>query len=275
MSIDDIRKIKHYDLIQKMCLMDDEFMEVFFAGHNECVELVIRVILGRDDLIVKKSEIQKTVKGMRRSVRLDIFAVDTEGKRYNIEFQRLNSGAVPKRARFNASMIDVASLKKGDDFSKLPEVYVIFVTENDVLNEGRPLYTIDRVITESGNKFGDGSHIVYVNCEHKDSDTALGRLVHDFLCCESGKEFYYETLGDRTSYLKGEQEEVRDVSLLVDEYAKGLAEEAAAKATKEQQKISAIRMLELGKLALSEIAECSGLSLSTVRRMAKKLETAQ
>ena len=275
MSIDDIRKIKHYDLIQKMCLMDDEFMEVFFAGHNECVELVIRVILGRDDLIVKKSEIQKTVKGMRRSVRLDIFAVDTEGKRYNIEFQRLNSGAVPKRARFNASMIDVASLKKGDDFSKLPEVYVIFVTENDVLNEGRPLYTIDRAITESGNKFGDGSHIVYVNCEHKDSDTALGRLVHDFLCSESGKEFYYETLGDRTSYLKGEQEEVRDVSLLVDEYAKGLAEEAAAKATKEQQKISAIRMLELGKLALSEIAECSGLSLSTVRRMAKKLETAQ
>ena len=275
MSIDDIRKIKHYDLIQKMCLMDDEFMEVFFAGHNECVELVIRVILGRDDLIVKKSEIQKTVKGMRRSVRLDIFAVDTEGKRYNIEFQRLNSGAVPKRARFNASMIDVASLKKGDDFSKLPEVYVIFVTENDVLNEGRPLYTIDRAITESGNKFGDGSHIVYVNCEHKDSETALGRLVHDFLCCESGKEFYYGTLGDRASYLKGEQEEVRDVSLLVDEYAKGLAEEAAAKATKEQQKISAIRMLELGKLALSEIAECSGLSLSTVRRMAKKLETAQ
>lgn len=275
MSSDDIRKIKHYDLIQKMCLMDDEFMEVFFAGHNECVELVIRVILGRDDLIVKKSAIQKTIKGMRRSVRLDIFAVDTEGKRYNIEFQRLNSGAVPKRARFNASMIDVASLKKGDDFSKLPEVYVIFVTENDVLNEGRPLYTIERVIAESGKKFGDGSHIVYVNCEHKDSETALGRLVHDFLCCESGKEFYYGTLGDRTSYLKGEQEEVRDVSLLVDEYAKGLAEEAAAKATKEQQKISAIRMLELGKLALSEIAECSGLSLSTVRRMAKKLETAQ
>ncbi len=208
-------------------------------------------------------------------MRLDIFAVDTEGKRYNIEFQRLNSGAVPKRARFNASIIDVSSLKKGDDFSQLPEVYVIFVTENDVLNEGRPLYTIERVIAESGKKFGDGSHIVYVNCEHKDSETALGRLVHDFLCCESGKEFYYGTLGDRASYLKGEQEEVRDVSLLVEEYAKGLADEAAAKATKEQQKISAIRMLELGKLALSEIAECSGLSLSTVRRMAKKLETAQ
>ena len=46
-------------------------------------------------------------------MRLDIFAVDTEGKRYNIEFQRLNSGAVPKRARFNASIIDVSSLKKG------------------------------------------------------------------------------------------------------------------------------------------------------------------
>lgn len=273
----DIRRIKHYDLIQKMCLMDDELMEACFAGHNECVELVIRVILGRDDLVVKKSEIQKTIKGMRRSVRLDIFAVDSEGRRYNIEFQRLDSGGNPKRARFNASIIDVSSLKPGQEFSELPEVYVIFITEHDVLGEGRPLYTIDRVIAESGKPFGDGSHIVYVNCEDYDTSTPLGKLVHDFLCRDSKDEYYYEALRERISYLKEEQEGARKVSWIMEGLLKEQAEKYEAKLQRQatlQKKSFASRMLEAGKLTLQEIAEYSGLSLSTIRRMAKKLEAA-
>ena len=278
MNKQDVRKIKHYDIIQQMCLMDDELMEACFAGHNECVELVIRVILGRDDLIVKKSEIQKTIKGMRRSVRLDIFAIDSEGRRYNIEFQRLDSGGNPKRARYNASIIDVSSLKPGQNFAELPEVYVIFITEHDVLGEGLPLYTIDRVVKESGRPFGDGSHIVYVNCEHYDIDTPLGKLVHDFLCRDSRDEYYYGALRERIKYLKDEPEEVNEVSLLVERYARGLAEKAkkaTEKAKKEQQKSIAEKMIGAGKLAMREIAEYSGLSLSTVRRLAKQLEASR
>ena len=295
MNKQDVRKIKHYDIIQQMCLMDDELMEACFAGHNECVELVIRVILGRDDLIVKKSEIQKTIKGMRRSVRLDIFAIDSEGKRYNIEFQRLDSGGNAKRARYNASIIDVSSLKPGHDFAELPEVYVIFITEHDVLGEGLPLYTIDRVVKESGRPFGDGSHIVYVNCEHYDIDTPLGKLVHDFLCRNSKDEYYYDALRERIKYIKDEPEEVNEVSLFVEEYVKKYLhehpeeyvkeyvegsvakakKEAAEKAKKEQQKFTAEKMIEAGKLAMKEIAEYSGLSLSTVRRLAKKLEASR
>ena len=279
MKVQDVHKIKHYDIIQQMCLMDDELMEVCFAGHNECVELVIRVILGRGDLVVKKSEIQKTIKGMRRSVRLDIFAIDSDGRRYNIEFQRLDSGGDPRRARFNSSIIDVSSLKPGQDFTELPEVYVIFITENDVLGEGRPLYTIDRVIAESGKPFGDGSHIVYVNCKNYDTATPLGKLVHDFLCRDSSDEYYYEALRERIRYIKGETEEANGMSLLVENYARGLAEEAAKEAAQEarqeQQKSIAVRMIEAGKVALQEVAEYCGLSLSTVESLAKELKTAR
>ena len=111
--------------------------------HKECTELLIRVIIGRDDLHVVKVTVQKTLKGLGRSVRLDIYAVDDKGRKYNIEFQRDDSGAVPERPRFNSSMIDVTSLKKGEDFTELPEVYVIFITEHDVLGAGLPLYTIE------------------------------------------------------------------------------------------------------------------------------------
>ncbi|MBR0151716.1 MAG: helix-turn-helix domain-containing protein [Synergistaceae bacterium] len=49
--------------------------------------------------------------------------------------------------------------------------------------------------------------------------------------------------------------------------------EAAMKtAMKEQQKSFAVRMLEGGELALSKIAEYSGLSLAAVRRLAKTLQ---
>lgn len=270
----DITRIKHYALIQKMCLIDDELMEACFAGHKECVELLIRVILGRDDLKVKSAHVQKTLKGIRRSVRLDIYAIDSKGKRYNIEFQRLDSGAIPQRPRFNCSIIDVSSLKPGQDFSELPEVYVIFITEHDVLGYDLPLYTIDRVITENGQPFGDGSHIVYVNCEHQDSGTALGRLVHDLMCRDSGDKYYYGVLGERVKYLKEDQKGARKVSGIMEQ----LLNEQQKKhevAMKDQQKSIAVRLLESGKLALQEIAEYTGLSLATVRRLAKTLQAGQ
>ena len=259
----DIRKIKHYDLIQKMCLMDDELMEACFAGHKECTELLIRIILGRDDLTVKSSQVQKTIKGLWRSVRLDIFATDTKGRKYNIEFQRADKGASPERARFNASMIDVCSLKPGQDFTELPEVYVIFITERDVLGYGLPLYTVDWAITENGKPFSSGQRIVYVNCEYQDEDTALGKLVHDFLCRDSGIEYCYDALGERISYLKEEQKGVKGMSGLVEEYIK------------EKQKSIAEKMIADGKLALAKIAEYTDLSLSTVMQLAKKLEASQ
>ena len=44
---------------------------------------------------------------------------------------------------------------------------------------------------------------------------------------------------------------------------------------RDQQKTIAQRMIEAGKVALSDIAKYTGLSVSPVRRMAKKLEAPQ
>ena len=168
-------------------------------------------------------------------------------------------------------MIDVTSLKKGEDFTELPEVYVIFITEHDVLGGGLQLYTIDRIISETGKPFGDGSHIVYVNGAHRDSATALGKLVEDLFRKDMNDTYNYDVIGERVKYVKGVVKEVRKVSGIVEEYAKARAEKEA----KKQQKSIAQRMLDAGKLALTEIAEYTGLSVSTVRRMAKKMESAQ
>ena len=222
----------------------------------------MHVILGRDDIRIISAKTQVTMKGLMREVRLDILAVDTKGKKYNIEFQRKNKGAEPERARLNGSLIDANSLDKGGDFTELPEVYVIFITEHDVLGGGIPLYTIERVINETGKPFGDGSHIVYVNGEHRDAGTALGKLVHDIFC-ERPEDMNYSELAERVRHFKDDEKGVIEVSevmeKLLDKKAKDIAQ----------------RMLEAGEVAVTKIAEYTGLSVSTVRRMAKKLETVQ
>ena len=45
-----------------------------------------------------------------RSIELDIYAEDKEGKIYDIEVQRADSGADVHRARFHSSMLDTKML---------------------------------------------------------------------------------------------------------------------------------------------------------------------
>ncbi len=97
------------------------------------------------------------------SLTIDIYAVDGDGKIYDIEVQRASSGADVHRARFHfyASMIDTKMLKAGQEFKEIHDSYVIFITAKDVMGAGLSLYHVDRVIQETGVYFGDGSHIIY------------------------------------------------------------------------------------------------------------------
>ena len=121
----------------------------------------------------------------------------------NIEVQRDDRGAVPERARFNSSMMDARELQKGEEVKRLPETYVIFITEKDVLGKGLPCYHIERTIKETGEDFGDRSHIIYVHGEIQD-ETPLGRLMHDFFC-QDAEKMYYEELRNRARFFKNEK----------------------------------------------------------------------
>ena len=177
---------KHEDDLQRLRgfrLLDDDFMSKVFED-KKCAEFLLRIILNRDDLEVKKSNSQYSIKNLQgRSVRLDILAVDKKNRAYNIEIQRNDKGAGVKRARYNSAVIDANVTEPGEKYEKLNETYVIFITENDVLERGLPIYHIDRVIKETGEVFQDESHIIYVNSQMR-NETALGKLMHDFFLHE-------------------------------------------------------------------------------------------
>ena len=132
---------------------------------------------------------------------------------YDIEVQRTDRGAAPRRARFNSSILDTHLLNKGEDFDQLPETYIIFITERDVLKGGLPIYHVDRIIEETNEHFNDGSHIIYVNGENRD-DTALGRLMQDFFSRDP-EQMNRSVLRTRSQYFKTDDRGVRKMSIIM------------------------------------------------------------
>lgn len=239
---------KHAEDLQRLSalrLLDDDFMNKVFED-KACAEFLLQIILQRSDLKVAQVHVQHEVKNLQgRSARLDILAVDEENRVYNIEIQRDDRGASVKRARYNSSLIDANITEPGEQYEKLNETYVIFITEHDVLKGGRPIYRIERTVQETGESFGDGTHILYVNAQMKD-DTALGQLMHDF-SCTSADEMHYQILADRVRYFKEDKEGVATMCKIMED----MKNEAAKRNSIETARV----LLAMGKLSYEEIAQ--------------------
>ncbi|MCM1257865.1 MAG: hypothetical protein NC307_08425 [Roseburia sp.] len=77
-------------LLAGFTLLDDDFMTIVFDRNIEATKLVLTIIFGRDDMKVIEVIAQREYKSPitdGRSIRLDIYAEDSEGKVYDIEVQ--------------------------------------------------------------------------------------------------------------------------------------------------------------------------------------------
>ena len=242
-------------------LLDDDCMQKVFED-KACTELLLQIILKRADLKVLHVKGQQDIKNLQgRSIILDILAVDTDNKVYNIEIQRSDKGAAVKRARYNSSLIDSNVTEPGEKYENLCESYIIFITENDIMKEGLPIYHVDRTVIETGKLFGDEAHIIYVNSQIHD-ESALGKLMYDFYCTDAGK-MNYEILADRVRYFKEDEKGVATMSRVMEEMRN---ETERAKAIKDAK-----GMLESGKLTYEEIAKIAELTIDEVRALDKKV----
>ncbi len=220
-------------IVDGMSLFDDDLMSMVFDGNIEATELLLKIILKKDDIqvvsVVGQRELQSPVVG-GRDIRLDILAKDSTGKQYNVEVQQKPEGAHIRRARFNSSMMDSRMLKAGQEFSELQDSYMVFITRTDIFKRGIPIYTINRHFEETNELFDDGSHIIYVNGAYK-GDDAIGNLLHDFGCKEA-KDMYYPELAKGVKHFKEEGGRKR-MCEAVEKYAKDYAEEYAKGYAKE------------------------------------------
>ena len=257
------KKQKMIARLQEFTLMDDDFMTRFFENEKACTQYVLQTILDNKNIMVIETVAQKVIKNLEgRSVRLDVYAKDTNEKSYNIEIQRTDKGAGAKRARYNSALMDADVTIPGANAENLPETYVIFITENDIYKKGKPLYKIDRYV-DSQELFNDEAHIIYVNGQYK-GDDPIGDLMHDFHC-KKADDMKNKLLAERTRYLKETDKGDRHMCRIIEEMLK---EERA-----ERDIEIATKLIESGKLSEKEIAELFNLTDEQIKEIKEKVKS--
>ena len=259
----EVRYERYKGIIKNFTLMSDIFMRNVFK-QRECLEYVLQVIMEKQDLKVIDQIIQKDYKNLQgRSAIMDCVARDSEGKQFDVEIQQDNESASPKRARYHSGLMDMNTLNPGQDFDELPESYVIFITSDDILGYGFPIYHIDRHIKEADDSFQDEAHIIYVN-SRKQEDTELGRLMHD-LHCRNADKMHSPVLAKRVHELKDTQ---KGVELMCHEmekiYSEGM-ESGEKRGELKAKKETALSLAEMG-LPVEKIAKAVNHNVNEVQK---------
>ena len=259
-------------VINDVTLMDNRFLNKALDGNIPATQRMLRIMLNNDKIKVRKVGVQQWLQNLYgHSAQLDILAEDENGTQFNVEIQRNDEGASAKRARFYCGALDMHFLDTGEKYEALPEAYVIFITENDVLKKGWPLYNVQRCLTDNGEVFGDGSHVVYVNAACQD-DTPLGRLMQD-LNCKDPNKMHYKELADTVTYFKSTKEGEANMASVIEMYAKNHAEKVAAKVAEEaahQRNIEVAKKMLADSMSIEAVVRYSELSLEEVRALVAK-----
>ena len=259
------RRAKNLELIQDFRLMDNPFMGRVFQGDIELGQLAATLMTKRDDITVTSVITEHELKNLHgRSVRLDIHAFDHDKKEVDIEIQRDEKGATPKRIRYNSAMMDSNFLVQRENFEDLPEQYIFFVTENDVTGLHQLISPVTKYIGKGVTiPYNDGIHVAYIDRSRAD-DSPLGKLMHDF-CCRSADDKYYPLLREKVRYYKETNQGVTVMSNLMEEYLKKEHAAGAASAT-----LKFIRNQLKRHVPYQQIAEDTETSLDEVLRIAKE-----
>ena len=244
---------KYLQTLENYRPIDDDFFTKLFQDNIPLAEKVLRIITDVKDLHLTSIKTQETLKKLAgsRSVRFDAFGHDNLNREFDIEVQRADSGASPKRARYHSSSIDTNYLKAGQDFDVLPTTYVIFITENDIFGKNELIYRFERMDKKLGLSFDDEAHIIYVNGAYNNpNDTSeLAKLVHDFRC-SNADEMYTQLLAERTLYFKETPEGVSEMCKAMEEMQKT----ARAEGKKEGILETLVSLVKDGILTLAEAA---------------------
>lgn len=242
--------------------IDDTFMRGMLRDNIPLANFIVRILLNMPDFEFIKFETQadmKRVTGARSVIFDGLGTQKGAGRKVDVEMQRADIGAEPERARYHSSVIDVESLDEGQDFTELPDSWVIFITENDYFKKNKAVYPFEMREMDDNEPLRDRRYIMYVNGEYR-ADNAIGHLIHD-LNCSDPDDMYYPQMADRARYLKENPKGVKEMCKVMED----MRTEAALN---EQVKI-ALAMLK-DNMDYNLISKYTGLTLEQVEELAQK-----
>lgn len=127
------------------------------------------------------------------------------GRYFDIELQMIDTGELPKRARYYQGMCDLDVLARGTDYDELEEQYILFICPKDVFGKGKPVYR-------------------FQNREESDPNILMGDLCYkNFYIFEKYHDIRDKSTREYMQYFatkKCESEKIKRIHKLVERYRK-------------------------------------------------------
>ncbi|MDO4921590.1 MAG: Rpn family recombination-promoting nuclease/putative transposase [Phascolarctobacterium sp.] len=206
--------------IKTMNLFHNTFISVVFKDEGACLHL-IRVLMNNPTLKIIQFRSQNNIPQLiSHGAQLDVIAEDENGKIYEIEIQRLEEVAPARRMRFYASVIDSELLRKGVNYNQLPEVYLFYITREDIWAQGQTIYEVRQILSSANCNlpYDNGLHTIFINAEINDG-SKIAQLMQYFKTAKAG-DFSQGALSDYINLLKSPEGGRK----IMDEFMKEFAE---------------------------------------------------
>lgn len=164
--------------LSELTIKDNFVFGAVMCDENNCrrfLEMVLEFPIERVEVNKEKSIVYHPE---YKGVRLDVYAKDENNTHYNVEMQAIKEPALGKRARYYHSHIDMELLLSGDDYSKLPNTYVIFVCDFDPFMRGKYCYSFENLCVEDKElSMQDGAKSIFLNTRGKNNDEVPTEMI--------------------------------------------------------------------------------------------------
>ncbi len=126
--------------LEQLTLLSDVFMSVALSDLQAC-QHVVRILTGRPELTLVSVKTQYVIsKVTSHGARLDVLAEDTEKILYHLEIEGADTADHARRTRLYGALTDGEFLRKGKDYSELPERYLFYISRKDIWKGGCTVY---------------------------------------------------------------------------------------------------------------------------------------
>ncbi len=200
-----------------------------------------------------------------KGIRLDVYVKGTD-EVYDLEMQAVDTGELPKRARYYQGLIDLDCLKSGMMYSELKPQYVLFICLMDIFKRQLPVYHFEKVCTETLSSseepcfFNDEAYTIFFNCSDYDkikNETEQKKVLQFFKDGKETSAFSRRLKQLETSAKTNAQWRQQYMTWEMEmniQYHKGIEQGRT-----EGVKATALRLLEMG-LSVDQIAQGTELT---------------
>lgn len=264
---------------EDLTFADDGMFQAVLRDPKISAELVER-LLGIRVAHVEYPELEKVIAPFytTKGVRLDVYLKD-ENRIIDVEMQSHPQEALGKRTRYYQSMIDMDSLMKGEDYTKLKESYVLFICKDDPFKDkderhyGLPRYTFRNACLEDNSvNLDDKSLKVVYNASayEKEKDEKIRSLLRFVRTNEPGTDDFASRLSAVVEKLK-ENEKFRQEYAAMNLHDQDFIRETRKETLQQKAIETAENFLKMNVCTPEQIAQGTGLPLEQVLELQKQL----